>query len=341
MKKTTKYIALSLATYMTLSPLAVKAETNENLDIIPISAPIIDKEVQIKDYINYEGKIVEIKNDGDKLSMLIKADDDEYGLILHINEDVILLNHKTKDFTDKDKLKEGMTITAYYAKYTPMLLSLPGQLTPGVIVVKESEEPSFIKVSGFNEDLVSGENDLKLNISEDTVIVNKDGEKVEKEDIKDKDLIVFYTASTKSIPAQTTPEKIIVIKETLKEENVEITEITALDKIIIDGKEVKLTNLIYTNDEGIKMIPLRQIAEALGYEVKWNNKARSAELTKGAQYTSIVIGEDNYNFAKMLIKLGTAPEFKDSTSYVPISFLEEVLKLGVEITKEGIINIGL
>ena len=138
MKKTTKYIALSLATYMTLSPLAVKAETNENLDIIPISAPIIDKEVQIKDYINYEGKIVEIKNDGDKLSMLIKTDDDEYGLILHINEDVILLNHKTKDFTDKDKLKEGMTITAYYAKYTPMLLSLPGQLTPGVIVVKES-----------------------------------------------------------------------------------------------------------------------------------------------------------------------------------------------------------
>ena len=51
------------------------------------------------------------------------------------------------------------------------------------------EEPSFIKVSGFNEDLVSGENDLKLNISEDTVIVNKDGEKVEKKKIlKTKDL---------------------------------------------------------------------------------------------------------------------------------------------------------
>ena len=68
---------------------------------------------------------------------------------------------------------------------------------------------------------------------------------------------------------------------------------------------------------------------------------KTAELTKGAQWTAITIGEDNYNFAKMLIKLGTAPEVKDSSTYVPFSFLEEVLRVRVEITEKGMIEIGL
>lgn len=342
MKRTTKYIAISLATYMTLSPAVARANMNADSNVVPVSTEVTNMEkVEVQDYMNYEGKVAEIRKNGENLSIHVKEEGDEYGLIFHIGKDVILLNDETKDFIDKEKLKEGAIITAYYGKNTPMAMSLPGQLIPGVIVVKESEEPSSIKVSGFNGELVSGENDLKLNISEDTVIVNKDGEKVEKENIKNKDLVVFYTISTKSIPAQTTPEKIVVIGDRKEVEEVEDVEITALDKIIIDGKEVKLLSPIYTNGEDIKMIPLRQIAEALEYEVKWNNEARSVELTKGAQWTSIVVGEDNYNFAKMIVKLGTAPEIKGSATYVPFNFLEEVLKVGVEITKEGIINIGL
>ena len=64
------------------------------------------------------------------------------------------------------------------------------------------------------------------------------------------------------------------------------------------------------------MLPLRDIAEALEYEIKWNNESKTAELNKRHNGTAITIGEDNYNFAKMLIKLGTAPEVKDSSTYV-------------------------
>lgn len=87
------------------------------------------------------------------------------------------------------------------------------------------------------------------------------------------------------------------------------------------------------------MIPLRQIAEAIEYEVKWNNKLRSVELTKGAKWTSLTIGQDNYNFAKMTVKLGAAPELTEGTTFVPLTFLEEVLRVDVDITEEGIINI--
>lgn len=342
MKKTKKYIVLSIATCITLSPLAARANTLEDIKVIPISAPI-DKVEEIKDmmdrgYIKYEGKITEINN-GKYLSILVKDNEsDPYnGMVFHISEDLIILSDKTKDFIDKDAFKKGMTITAYYGENTPMAMSLPPQLTPVAIVVNESEEPSFVHVSKFDKELISSDNFLKLNLSEDTVIIDKNGDKVSKEDITDKDLIVFYGASTRSIPAQTTPEKIIVIEK----EEVEVEpEITVLDKIIINEKEISLNKSLYKNNEGVIMVPLRQIAESLGYEVKWNNETRTAELVKGAQWTAVTIGEDNYNFAKMLIKLGTAPEIKDSSTYVPFNFLEEVMRVGVEIGDMGIIEIG-
>ncbi|WP_353095095.1 stalk domain-containing protein [Tissierella praeacuta] len=342
MNKTKKYIVLSLATCISLSPFVASA--NDNLDgekIIPISAPLekID-EAKVEEYIKFEGKIVGINKDGKNTSILVKNDEsDPYnGMLFHINDEVILLNDKDKDFIDKDSLKEGMKVSAYYSKNTIMTMSIPPQLTPDLIVIGESEEPVFTHVSKFDKELVSSDGMLKINPSENTVIVGKDGNKIEKEDIVDKDLIVFYTISTKSIPAQTTPEKIIVMEKDNKEE--EKPEVMVLDKVIINEKEITLDKTLYKNDKEIMMVPLRQISEALGYEIKWDGQKRAAELTKGAQWTALTVGEDNYNFAKMQVKLGASPEMKDFTTYVPLNFLDEILKVKVNITENGTININ-
>jgi len=54
------------------------------------------------------------------------------------------------------------------------------------------------------------------------------------------------------------------------------------------------------------MVPLRAIAEALGYKVTWNNETLSVTLDKDI---SLTIGEDNYiSGDNAPIKLGTAPE---------------------------------
>lgn len=342
MKKTNKYIVLSLATCITLSPLVVRANNNpEGKEIIPISAPVdVMDEVKMPDYIKYEGKIVEVNNKEKHMSILVKDDENEpyNGMLFHLNEDVILLNDKTKDFINKESLKKGMSVTAYYYKDTVMAMSMPPQLSPDVIVVRESEEPTSILVSGFNKELISSDGGWNISPSEYTIIVDKNGNIVKKENIGDKDLIVFYTIVRESYPAQTTPEKIIVMK---KEEEVKVeSEVNVFDRIIIDDEEIILNKPLYKNDRGIMMVPLRQISETLGYEVKWNNQTKTAELVKGPQWTAVTIGKDNYNFAKMLIRLGTAPEIKDSTTYVPLSFLQEVLRVGVEVTEKGMIEIG-
>lgn len=53
---------------------------------------------------------------------------------------------------------------------------------------------------------------MKIATADDTKIVDKD-EKEYKGDINKNDLIVFYDVSTKSIPAQTTPTKVVVLGE--------------------------------------------------------------------------------------------------------------------------------
>lgn len=112
------------------------------------------------------------------------------------------------------------------------------------------------------------------------------------------------------------------------------------EKVLINGKAVKLNNLIYPNRSNVLMAPLRQTAEALGYEVKWNDEARQAELIRAAQYITVLPGKDQYGFAKMVVKLGVAAEIKDDRTYVPVSFFSEVLKLKAFVGPDQVVTIS-
>lgn len=93
------------------------------------------------------------------------------------------------------------------------------------------------------------------------------------------------------------------------------------------------------NELGVKMIPLRKVCEGLGYQVNWYEGSQTVEIFRGAQWTQVFIGQDNYSFAKMLIRLGTAPVVKDDKTYVPASFAEQVLKATVS-EKDGALTIS-
>ncbi len=83
---------------------------------------------------------------------------------------------------------------------------------------------------------------------------------------------------------------------------------------------------VFMNEKDQYMIPVRDVAESLGYTLTWNDKTRSLELTKGNRWSSITIGQDRYNFAKMNISLGTAPLIHEEKTYVPLAFISDVLK---------------
>lgn len=302
-----KALALSLAAIIMASPLAAGAEKLDIKDDGEIQATI--EEVK-GNYRSFSGKIKNVSIEDGKGSILVKGEDED--LVFHINEDVLVTDMRKTKENKMMHLKEGAKITAFYGKNTPVALSLPAQLTPEVIVV-ENEEGLTAKVDNFDKDLISSDNQLKLNVED-------------AEEYASKKLLVIYGPSTKSIPAQTTPEIIFILDEKVEEPKEEVEDIKVLDKIKIDGREVKMN--MYKNSKGVVMVPVRDIAEALDYKLTWNGKTKPIELTKDGQWTKITLGKNSYSFARMAnFELEAAPELKNGTTYVPASFIEKVLRV--------------
>lgn len=130
---------------------------------------------------------------------------------------------------------------------------------------------------------------------------------------------------------------------------VHVTTISAPEEknyeIIINGVELKLplnTKDAFKNSQGVIMIPLRAVSEALRYEVKWNEETRSVELKSGNQWTQITIGEDRYFFGRTApISLGKAPEIINDKTFVPLGFVEKILRANVSVEDNYIKTINI
>ena len=85
----------------------------------------------------------------------------------------------------------------------------------------------------------------------------------------------------------------------------------------------------------ITLIPVRAIAEALDYEVGWEEEANRVTLNRGAQYITMTLDQDAYTISRMApVSLGSAPVLvNDSTTSVPVSFLSEIMD--AEYTVDG------
>lgn len=111
-------------------------------------------------------------------------------------------------FVDQEVVRVGDQITGYFDGDAPVPLIYPPRYQ-ALVIVKESPNQN-VKVSYFNEQLVSSDGLLKLNLSPYTQIILTNGQPFTANPAN-RDLIVIYGPSTKSIPAQTTPYKIIVL----------------------------------------------------------------------------------------------------------------------------------
>ena len=108
---------------------------------------------------------------------------------------------------DHVMLSVGDRITGFYGMDVAVPLIFPPQYR-AVVMVKDTPYQN-VKVSYFNSQLESSDDKLKLNIAPSTQIVLRNGQAFTKYP-SNRNLIVVYGPTTKSIPAQTIPYKIIV-----------------------------------------------------------------------------------------------------------------------------------
>jgi hypothetical protein len=113
----------------------------------------------------------------------------------------------TTYFVDQAMVAVGDKVTGYYDGDTPVILIYPPQYR-ALVMVKESPYQN-VKVDYFNSQLESRDGQLKLNLSPYTSIVLTNGQAFTRNPAN-RNLIVIYGPTTRSIPAQTTPYRIVV-----------------------------------------------------------------------------------------------------------------------------------
>ncbi len=102
----------------------------------------------------------------------------------------------------------GDWVTGFYDADAPVPLIYPPQFR--AIVMVKNVPYLNVKVDYFNSQLESRDGKLKLNIAPTAQIVLKNGQAFTGNPAN-RNLIVVYGPATKSIPAQTTPYKIVVM----------------------------------------------------------------------------------------------------------------------------------
>ncbi|MGE7021697.1 stalk domain-containing protein [Solibacillus cecembensis] len=241
---------------------------------------------------------------------------------------------------NKVELKKGDKVSMYMHANQPMLLIFPPQYSPAVVIVEDEKSPTNVVVTDFNEEFINKENDLKLNISDKTVIVNAKGEKVGKEALlENHHAIVFYGATTRSIPAQTSPDKIVVFpkvtdeivaeegeKAAVLEEAKEVNEVVVEEAKEIDAKIATLIGKDIREVDGKVMVPLRKVAEGLGFKVDTTTTKTGAIVSKGALSYTITRGEKTYGHNRALAQFEVAPALLESgKTYVEYDFALQLL----------------
>lgn len=264
----------------------------------------------------------------------------------NVNDDTLVYTAKGEKKSLKDVEKDA-NITVFANSYAPAPMIFPPQYTASVIIINDEETVGSVDVNTYNvvdETLVNVSNTLALNISDDTVVVDTDDKEVSADELDNKDLMVFYTVSTRSIPAQTTPEKVVVLGEssipeiTVDPEATAAPAETAAPVDYTDATSIKVNDVVvdnvYVKDDTL-MVPLRAIAEGLGFTVEWNGDIQA--VTLNGVY-SLNIGENSYVKGKMVpITLSAAPEIKDDLTYVPVEYFSDVTESTLTVDGDSIV----
>lgn len=128
--------------------------------------------------------------------------ENRYGALVHF------VVTPTTYFVDHVMLTIGDVVTGFYDTNAPVPLIFPPQFR--AIVMAKDTSYQNVAVDYFDSNLLSMNNNLRLNIGPYTQIVLENGQAFT-QNPANRNLIVIYGATTKSIPAQTTPYKIIVM----------------------------------------------------------------------------------------------------------------------------------
>lgn len=236
----------------------------------------------------------------------ISLSNDDMGLVCNVPSSAFVIDQADQKVLSVQDLETGMEVAAILDNQSPMTLSLP-PMTNGVIGFVKLAAPGFTDLSIYDDTLTNAENTLQLNIGSDTQILDANLSKrlYTAEDLKGSECLVLYTVSTRSIPAQTTPQFVMI----LNSGETESTE-----------PETPAQSEVYTTG------PLREFAESKGYTITWTGNDKPIVLEKETCRIEIKVGSTICAINGVNTQMDTAPELKDSKIIIAPDYMEVLAK---------------
>lgn len=152
------------------------------------------------DYVPVQGIVANIERGYDCCTQLVSLETEQGTVDFIVGPATHIVDHW--------QLVEGMEILVFYDSSRPAMLIFPPRYVAELLVVLTGQEQ--IMLNYFNRRLVSRDRSLELRVGEETRIETINGQQFFC-GLENRWLLVFYTMTTRSIPPQTTPERIIVL----------------------------------------------------------------------------------------------------------------------------------
>lgn len=284
--------SLAAAQPITAVPISAPIEG----EIIPISAPINGDILPISatDYvIAQQNKLAPIQVngqaasiEGNRITLENSNEDAQFpAIILNIGENTRILNAVDGLPMKLEDISENDTLYAYVGP--TMTLSLPPIAGAELILAgipADFAVPSYAEIESIEKG-EEGRVVLKTSQEEDVILA------------EDTQLLPFLTKNIITVDHLKPGTKVLVWNEAAAEDGEETaaaSKVVAfpyeyvgyvqadLSGITVSGEKLELSEseAPYVN-EGQLMLPLRKLAEALGYEIKWNPETSGIEVLSG------------------------------------------------------------
>lgn len=285
----------------------VDTETVETAEAAETTETVADTAAEeTVGYSTLKGTITAVTVNEDSTARITFQSEERGEIIFNEASDcMVIIDGAVKTLAD---LKEGMTATIVMDDFAPMTMSLPPQTSGAAAIVVDGETPATTVVEKFSDELVGG--DVKLIIDETVQILDIRGTRqiLTADDIKGHKAIAVYGASTKSIPAQTTPYLVVILDNA--EETTETTETTETR----DADETADT-----------VLPLRATLEEMGYTIEWTSNDAPIVITKDDVNLSVSIDSDTVVVdGDMAYQLSSDVTIVDGVTYIPADLVEHL-----------------
>ena len=100
-------------------------------------------------------------------------------------------------------------------------------------------------------------------------------------------------------------------------------------KIYVNGAQIMPdTNPVLINDR--TMVPIRAIAEKLGYSVSWFGESQTVSMQKGSDLIQLSIGSNSLYHNSYNIIIDVAPLIYDDRTYLPVRAVAEAMGCKVD-----------